>query len=135
MTLMEVVLAMAISAVAVAGIVSGYIYSATSAQRWALSLAANTRAMERIEEVRSAVWSTTGEDPSDQVMATNFPIKVVMLDHSGSGTGVIYATNFTTISRISTDPPLKRIRVDCVWAFRGSELLTNTIETCRAPDR
>ena len=135
MTLVEVVLAFAISTVAVAGIISGYILSAASAQKWALSLAANARAMERIEEVRSAVWSTTGEDPSDQVVATNFPIKVVTLDQSGSGTGVIYATNITTISKISTEPPLKRVRVDCIWAFRGSQLFTNTIETCRAPDR
>jgi type II secretory pathway pseudopilin PulG len=135
MTLVEVVLAFAISTVAVAGIISGYILSAASAQKWALSMAANARAMERIEEVRSAVWSTTGEDPSDQVLASNFPVKIVMLDQSGSGTGLIYATNITTISQISSEPPLKRVRVDCIWAFRGSELFTNTIETCRAPDR
>lgn len=135
MTLVEVVLALAIAAVAVAGIISGYIYSATSAQKWALSLAANARAMERIEEVRSAKWDTSISPPVDEVVVTNFPDKVVMLDQSGSGTGIIYATNITRISQISTDPPLKRIRVDCIWVFRGTSLFTNTIETCRAPDQ
>jgi prepilin-type N-terminal cleavage/methylation domain-containing protein len=131
MTLVEVVLALAIAAVAVAGIISGYIYSAASAQKWALSLAANARAMERIEETRSALWRTSTS--VDELVATNFPDKVVTLDESGSGTGIIYATNITRITQISTDPPLKRIRVDCIWSFRGLALFTNTIETCRAP--
>jgi hypothetical protein len=25
--------------------------------------------------------------------------------------------------------------VDCIWQFRGVELITNTIETIRAPDQ
>jgi type II secretory pathway pseudopilin PulG len=135
MTLVEVVLSLAIAVLAVAGIVSGYILSAASAQKWALSLAANARAMERIEEVRSARWDTSIWPVIDQVVATNFPDKVVTLDQSGSGARVIYATNITSITQISTDPLLKRVRVDCVWSFRGTVLCTNTIETCRAPDQ
>jgi prepilin-type N-terminal cleavage/methylation domain-containing protein len=135
MTLVEVVVALAISALAVAGVVSGYVFSAASAEQWALSLAANAKAMERIEETRSAQWDVSSWPPVDQLVATNFANELVTLDRSGSGTGVIYATNITQISQISTNPPLKRIRVDCVWLFNGSRLLTNTIETCRAPDQ
>ena len=127
MTLVEVVLTLAIAVIAVAGIISGYICSMVATQKWSLSLAANARALERIEEVRSAVWKTS----TDELVATNFPDQVVMLEQSGSGTSIIYATNITQISQISADPPLRRIRVDCIWAFRGTVLMTNTIETCR----
>src|SRR6266850_27506 len=131
MTLVEVVVALAISGLGVGAIVSGYFFSATSAERSGLSLAANARAMERIEETRSASWDTASSPAVDQLVSTNFPAKIMTLDLSGSGSGTTYATNFTQITLVSASPPLKRIRVDCVWRFQGSKLFTNTIETCR----
>jgi hypothetical protein len=72
----------------------------------------------------------------DEILLTNFPVTVVKLDASGSGTGATYGTNYTQVSLISTNPPLKMVRVDCVWSFKGSsKLITNTMETCRAPDQ
>ena len=135
MTLVEVVVALGLSGLTVAAIVSGYVFSTTLAEKSALSLAASARAMERIEETRSATWDTSSWPQVDQLVATNFPDKTVTLDLSGTGTGITYATNFTQISQISTDPPLKRIRVDCVWLFNGSLMVTNTIETCRSPNQ
>jgi hypothetical protein len=41
----------------------------------------------------------------------------------------------TTISQISLTPPIRDVRVDCIWQFRGAEFITNTIETIRAPDQ
>jgi prepilin-type N-terminal cleavage/methylation domain-containing protein len=135
MTLVEVVVALAISGLVVGAILSGYIYCVTSAEKSALSLVANARAAERVEATRSAKWDTASYPPVDQLVATNFPDTVVALDLSGSGARATYATNLTRISQISVTPPLKRIRVDCIWRFRGSQLVTNTIETCRAPDQ
>ena len=134
MTLIEVVIAMAITGLVVGGIVIGYTFCTTSAERAALSLAANARALERIEETRSAKWDTASWPAVDRVVATNFPSKVVVLDLSGSGTGITQATIQTEISQISANPPLKRIRVDCIWKFKGKSV-TNSIETCRAPDQ
>jgi prepilin-type N-terminal cleavage/methylation domain-containing protein len=134
MTLVEVVVALAISGLAVAAIVGGYVFSTVSAEQSALSLAASARAMERIEEARSAKWDTSIWPQIDQLVTTNFPDTVVTLDLSGSGTRSSQATNITQISLISTNPPMKRIRVDCVWRFGATRLQTNTIETCRAPD-
>jgi len=134
MTLAEVVVAISISGLAVAGIVSGYIFSARSAEKSALSLAANARAMERLEATRGAKWDTSSWPAVDQLVATNFPAQTVLLDLSGSGLGSTYGTNVIQISQISTNPPLRRIRVDCTWRFNATQLLTNTIETCRAPD-
>jgi prepilin-type N-terminal cleavage/methylation domain-containing protein len=135
MTLIEVVVALAITALTVEGIVAGYIYCTTSAVKAELAQAANARAMERIEETRSARWDTSSWPTVDQLVATNFPDKVVSLDMPGSGSGGTSATIETTISQISLTPPMRRIRVNCIWQFRGVELLTNTIETIRAPDQ
>jgi prepilin-type N-terminal cleavage/methylation domain-containing protein len=134
MTLIEVVIAMAIAGLAVAGIVTGYTFCTMSAEQAALALAASARAQERIEETRSAKWDTAKWPAEDRVVATNFPSKIVTLDLSGSGDRTTQATIQTQISQISTNPPLKRIRVDCIWKFNG-KLVTNTIETCRAPNQ
>lgn len=134
-TLIEVVVALSITALSVWAIVSGYIFCARSAEKAALCLVANARAMERLEETRSAKWDTAILPVVDQLVSTNFPGKDVTLDLSGSGTGVTPAKVFTEISEVSANPPLKRIRVDCVWQFNGGQWVTNTIETCRAPDQ
>jgi len=135
MTLVEVVVAMAITGMAVGGIVNGYNYCTNSAQKAALSLAANALAMERIEETRSAIWAPDRTPAMDQLVTANFPSKSVPLDFAGSGVVVIPATLRTEISQVSVNPPLKRIRVDAIWQFRGVEWVTNTIETCRRPEQ
>ncbi len=135
MTLIEVVIALAIAALTVAGIVAGYIYCTAAAVKAELVQAASARAMERIEEARSVKWDTSVWPIVDQLVATNFPDKVVSLDMPGSGSGGTSATIKTTIFQISLTPPIKGIRVDCIWQFRGAELITNTFETIRAPDQ
>jgi prepilin-type N-terminal cleavage/methylation domain-containing protein len=134
MTLVEVVIALAITGLIVGGIVTGYIYCTTAAVKAELVQAASARAMERIEETRSAKWDTSVWPIVDLLVATNFPDKVVSLDMPGSGPGGTSATIKTTISQISLTPPIKRIRVDCIWQFKRVELITNTFETIRAPD-
>lgn len=126
---------MAITGLAVGGIINGYNYCTNSSQKAAMFLAANARAMERIEETRSAKWDTASLATVDLVVASNFPSKTVELDISGSGGVITPATVETTITTVSANPPLKRIRVDCIWRFRGVQLFTNTIETYRAPDQ
>ncbi|HXR04472.1 MAG TPA: prepilin-type N-terminal cleavage/methylation domain-containing protein [Verrucomicrobiae bacterium] len=135
MTLVEVVVALAITGLTVGGVVEGYIYCTTAAVKGGLVQAASARAMERIEEVHSARWDTSVWPVVDQLVATNFPNKIVSLDMPGSGSGGTSATIQTTISQISLAPPIRRIRVDCIWNFMGTQLITNTIETIRAPDQ
>ena len=135
MTLVEVVIALAITGLTLVGIISGYIYCTTSAVKAELVQAANAWAMERLEETRSARWDTSSWPAVDQLVATNFPDKVVSLDMPGSGSGGTSATMVTKISQISLTPPIRGIHVDCIWQFRGVGLITNTIETVRAPDQ
>jgi hypothetical protein len=135
MTLVEVVIALAITGLTVGGIVAGYISCATAAVKAELVQAASARAMERIEETHSATWDTSVWPAVDQLVATNFPDKIVSLDMPESGSGGTSATIQTTISQISLTPPIRSIRVDCIWQFKGAVWITNTIETIRSPDQ
>ena len=135
MTLVEVVVAMAITGLAIGGIINGYNYCTTSAQKAALTQAAVARAMERIEETRSVKWDVTSWPTVDDLLTSNFTNKVVTLDMSGTGDVITTASLQTEISQISTNPSLKRIRVNCIWKFRGNQIITNSIETFRAPDQ
>jgi hypothetical protein len=91
--------------------------------------------MERIEEARSVQWDTSSYPPTNQLVAANFPDEVVSLDMPGSDSGGTSATIQTSIFQISTNPPLTKIHVDCIWQFRGVEWVTNSVETIRAPDQ
>jgi hypothetical protein len=135
MTLVEVVIALAITGVTVGGIVTGYIYCNTVNTKDALYTAANGRAQQRVEEVRAARWDTSSFPEVDQLQNTNFPDETVTLDKLDTDPTSISATLKTDISLISTSPPLKRIHVDCIWIFQGVEKITNSLETCRAPDQ
>jgi hypothetical protein len=135
LTLVEVVVALGISMLAVSGIVMGYLFGIGTAQRSALNLAAGAKALERIEQTRSAKWDTSSWPVIDQLVSSNFPSQVVTLGMAGASRNPVYGTNYLEISQMSLNPPLKRIHVDCVWSFRGLQLTTNTIETCRAPDQ
>jgi hypothetical protein len=137
MTLAEVVVALAIVGLTVLSLVGGYIFSTVSTEKAGLSLAANTRALERLEDTHGAIWNVSGWPVVDQLVDTNFPPKVVTIDLSGQGPGITYGTNYTTITQVSLAPQLRRVRVDCAWQFRSgpfSGLFTNTVETLRGPD-
>ena len=135
MTLVEVVIALAITGMTVVGIISGYIYCTTAAVKAELFQAANVKALARIEETRSAQWDTSKWPMVDQLVASNFPDKVVTLDMPGTNGAGTTAIIQTMIAQISANPPIRKIRVDCIWQFKGTEFVTNTIETCRAPDQ
>jgi len=134
-TLVEVAIALAITGLTVGGIVAGYIYCTTAVVKAELVQAANARVMQRIEEARSARWDTSVWPTVDQLVATNFPDESVTLDMPGSASGGTTAIIQTTISQLSLTPPTRRIRVDCIWQFRGVEQITNTVETIRGPDQ
>jgi len=132
MTLIEVVFAFGISLFCVLGITYAYVYSANSAERFALSQAANNLALQRLEQTYCAQWVTSVSPGIDQLNATNFPAQPVTLDLSGSGTGSSMATNYTTIINLSTNPCLRTVHVDCVWLFGATQtLMTNSVEMIR----
>ena len=128
-------MAVGITVMVFAGGVLGYVQSARQAEWAAYSLAANSLAQQRMEQTRAAKWDTQANPPIDNVVSTNFPLKVDILDVPLSGTNIVYATNVTTISTVTTNPAVKMIRVDCTWRFWNRSLFTNTVVTYRAPDQ
>ena len=135
MTLVEVIVALAVAGITLAGIISGYVYCLTSAMKAELMQAAHAKALERIEQTRSAVWAPNRGTPQDDLVASNFPNLLVTLDLPGADTNGTQATIQTTIASISSSPAMRLVHVDCIWNFRGSEWVTNSIETMRAPDQ
>jgi len=127
-------MALAITALTVAGIVSGYIYCSNVTVMDSLTMAASTQAQARIEEAHSAQWDISAYPAIDQLVATNFTDRTVTLNLPDSKSVAIPATVRTTISEVSSNPPIKLIHVDCIWQFRDATM-TNSIETMRAPDQ
>jgi hypothetical protein len=133
-TLMEASIASAIAAMMFGGIIYGYIQSSRSAEWSAYSFAAQSLAMQRLEQARACKWDPEATPTVDQLVSSNFPVVVSVLDVPMNSSNITYATNITTISTISTVPPLKQISVDAVWQFINGKLYTNSIATYRAPD-
>src|SRR5438876_7333609 len=117
-SLIETIIAVAIAAMVIGGLITGFVQSARQVESSAYILAAQAEASQGLEQVRAAKWDpTVSTGAVDQVVSANFPAVVQRLDVPGSGPRPIYATNITTISTVSTNPLLKMIRVDCLWTY------------------
>jgi type II secretory pathway pseudopilin PulG len=153
-TLVEAVMAVAVAAVAFGMIVLCYIQATRRAEWSGYSLAAQSLAIQQLEQARSAVW--------DPVLGKN---EITNLNLSGwsydggtrtgrgyswgtldlpiAGTNVMTATNFVTVQMIylnnTMNPPVQvhMVRVDTVWNYSAGRIkrpCTNTVCTYLAPD-
>ena len=134
-SLMEVIMAMAVMGLMIVGVVTGFTLTERQAEWSAYSLAANSLAMQSLEQARSAKWDPQGVPAVDSIVSSNFPQRVSILDIPMTLTNIVYATNVITITTISVNPPLKMIRVDTTWPFPNRGLFTNSIFSYRAPDQ
>ena len=131
---MEVLIAMVVLGIAIIGLVSGFVQANRAAEWSAYSLAAQSLAMQPIEQSRAAKWDPYAYPPVDEV--TNIrTLTTNILDIPISGTNIVYATNRTTVRTISTTPPLKEISVQCTWRFCNEGVFTNRIVVYRASDQ
>lgn len=164
MTLMEVVMSIVVAGVAIVGVVNGYVFTAKRAEWNAYSLAAHALAMQQMEQTRAAKWDQLANPPVDELVGSNFVHQVNILDipvtgnalagtlalqfpraltncavivdqASTNGITFVFATNYVSIWNVTTNPPLKGVRVDCVWSFMGRSTHTNTVVTYRGPDQ
>lgn len=134
-TLVEVLMAIGATAALAGSLMVGYVLAAQRTEWSAYSLAAQSLAVQRLEQCRSTKWDLLGYPPVDMLVSSNFPVQINTLDIPIAGTNVTFATSVTTIATISLNPPLKQIRIDCSWSFLGRGIFTNTIVTYRAPDQ
>jgi prepilin-type N-terminal cleavage/methylation domain-containing protein len=133
-TLAEVIIAIALSAMVLASLVSGYLTTARRAEWTAMSEAAQLKVVSRMEQVRAARWDPLAVPPVDMLVASNFPVLIEELFTPLGGTNVTLATNVVSIQTISANPPLKLIRVECHWRFLNNRLYTNRLMLYRQPD-
>jgi type II secretory pathway pseudopilin PulG len=135
-TVAEVAIALAISALVLWGLIYGFVLSTKRAEWSAYSLAAQSLAIQRVEQTRAVKWDPQQwPTPPDQLVSASYPPVAEILDIPVTGGIFIYATNYTTITTIASPAPLKMIRADCVWSFPSRGLFTNTVITYRAPDQ
>lgn len=137
-TLVEVVVSIAITSLAFAGVVYGYIGTGQRAEWSAYSLAAQSLAMQGVEQARAAKWDPQAWPSVDERGPTNYS-QVEQLDVPVAGQPVL-ATNYVSITTVSVAPPLRQLRADCVWMLssrppsaRGP--FTNTVITYRTSDQ
>ena len=155
-TLAEVVIAIAVTGLAFAGILTGYTQSSRQAEWAGYSLAAQALAVQQIEQARSAVWDYSTVSGRNELTnlnlinpqynsatktATGYSWATLDLPYSGANT--VKATNYVIIKMFyinnNANPPvqLQMVQVDTVWPFAAGGLLkyfTNTIATYFAPD-
>ena len=136
-TLTEVVVAIAIAALSFGAVICGYVLTSDRAQWSAYSLAAQSLAMQGVEQARAAKWDPKAWPPVDELGLTNYT-EVDTLDVPTSGQPVL-ATNYISVSVVSQSPPLRQLRADCVWSLasgrRSRGPFTNTVVTLRTADQ
>jgi type II secretory pathway pseudopilin PulG len=152
-TLAEVVISLAIAALLFGGIITAYTVTTRRAEWTGYALAAQSLAVQQLEQARSAVW-----DPGDNKneitnlnllsWTYNNSTKVgkgyswANMDIPVSGTNYTRATNFVTITMLTnvTGAPgvnLQMVRVDTVWPYPSgatTHFFTNSLCTYLAPD-
>ena len=121
--------------ISLGGILNVYIQTGRRSDWSAHSVSAQMSAMSGLEQVRAAKYDPRGTPAVDQLVSSNFPSKVYVLDVGTSTGPVTYATNTTTIVTISTNVPLKMVRVDCTWFYPRKGMFTNSVYTYRAANQ
>jgi prepilin-type N-terminal cleavage/methylation domain-containing protein len=133
-TLIEVAVATAIAAIVMAGMFKGYTLASRRAQYSSYSLAATATAMKEMERIVAATWCITGT-PSSNIFNPALTVpQTNALCLPSSGTNIVYATNYATVTQLSTTPPYAMVKVQCVWNFMGLGNYTNTVAVIRGPD-
>lgn len=131
-TLIEAVVAILITVLVMSGMFEGYTVASNKAQFAAFSLAANAVAEKQLEDIICASWVVSGVSSTNvfNPVLTNPQVTALCLPSYGSN--LVYATNYATVTQVSTSPPYIMIKVNCVWNFLGNGVFTNTVAVLRA---
>lgn len=137
-TLTEIVVAVAIITLTFAGVIYGYVRAADRTEWSSYSLAAQSLALQGVEQVRAAKWDPQAWPVVDDLGVTNF-MQVEELDVPVAGEPV-WATNYISVTTVTVSPPLRQLRADCVWELKSRPAgiagpFTNTAVTLRAADQ
>ena len=139
-TLIEVLISFAVLSLVVAGIIYGYAQANRFAEWSSMSLAAQSYALQGLEQLRAAKWDLLANPAVDDWPVppggtTNLAPQADIMDIPVSG-APFYVTNNIKLIQLSTSPQLREVWSQCIWTFpRTGQLYTNIVITYRAPDR
>jgi hypothetical protein len=137
-TLAEVVMSIGLAALTFTGVIYGYAVTSDQAEWSACSLAAQSLAVQGVEQARSAKWDPQAWPSIDELGTTNYS-QISPLDLPVAKGNTIFATNYISVITVSATPPMRQLRADCVWRLlngtRTRGVFTNTVVTLRAPDQ
>ena len=143
-TLIEILISFAILAMVMTGLVYGYAQANRFAEWSSMSLAAQSYALQGLEQVRSAKWEFGAYNTLTDFMPappngtiTNFPPQIDIMDVPMTGAQLTNCnvTDYISLRQVSTSPQLREVTSKCVWTFpRTGQKFTNTVITYRAPD-
>ena len=88
--------------------------------------------LHQVEQVRSAQWDPLALPATVEMISANFPVATVRLDIPSTLGTEAYVKLRTTITSLSVDPPVKRIRVEGAWSFMSRGPFTNSVTTYRS---
>ncbi len=137
-TIVEVMVAFAVAALMIAGMVQGYSLASRRTEFATYNLAAESMALKQMELAMTA--SLRPDSGVDQLLSSNFTNNYDYLCMPVSETNLVSCTNYTTITTISANPTLKMIQVDTVWSFLSQavtgtkQTFTTTVATIHAPN-
>jgi len=153
-TLVEVVISTAIVALLFGGVLTAYIQAGKRIEWTGYSLAAQSLAVEVVEQAKSATWDPAQTPPVNNLTNLNLQgasynattltytgYKTGILDVPYSDTNSVLATLYVTVQMFNvggnTNVQAQFLRVDTVWPYtsRGPVIyFTNTVCTIVAPD-
>jgi hypothetical protein len=129
-----VVLSAGIALGSMMGIISGYKLCMYRLEYASISAAAQSAAVQRMEQTRAAHWELNSPNPVDEVQSSRFPAVTTTLDVPLVGTNVPTATVITTVSDLPGGSPMKWVQVDCVWRCGDRGPFTNRVTSLRIPE-
>jgi hypothetical protein len=120
--------------------IAAYVQSSYRAEWSGYSLAAQSMAIQQLEQARAADWDINSTPVKNEI--TNVPpITAAILDLPINSTNTIWATNYTTITSIpitnTVGATVYMVRVDTAWPFVWAgkrKFYTNTVADYFAPD-
>jgi type II secretory pathway pseudopilin PulG len=147
-TLIETLITIVILVTVLAGLIEGYSQANWTAEWCSMSLAAQSYADQGAEQARAADWRprdypvTFGYMTMDEltngttIVRSDFMDIPTKIGTQNSTNIQFWVTNYVTITNMTVNPPLRRIRSDAVWSFpMNGKLCTNTIILMRASDQ
>lgn len=146
-SLIELLVSILIFGMMISGLIYGYVQTNRLAEWSAMSYAAQSYALQGLEQVRSAQWDTSslygGDDipvPTVAPYYTNF-VQTDIMDVPVTGAPISIINSITLINAplaatINSSVKLRQVRSDCIWTFPlTGQTFTNTVITFRAPDQ